>query len=861
MLVKRVMSAARLLVWAAASMTGLVPAGVAHAQPSCDAQWLPTGDMLPGVVPTVRAVAHWDPDGPGPLASRVVVGHDTTVGPAANVTGFSMWDGQSWSAMDPAVTLVGKALVALPNGDLIGASQFTIGGSTYGVARWTGSTWEPLGSTMFPGALGVDGGGNLLGAGGFTPPAGPAGIYVARWNGSLWAQLGGAFSGALDATATQVLRLLTLADGSIIAVGNFTDVGGAAARGLARFNGTTWESLGLNPLASVTDVVIGSDGAVVVSGKFGTIPDLRSVQRFDGVSWVDLGTNPPSNVTRLFTSSAGSVFAAAGQYVYTLDAGGVWRAVLTTATVNDAVRAPDGMMTLGGAFSLGGGLNVVGWDGAAEFASYGSGTSGPVNAFSRFPDGRIVAGGAFTSIEGTVANKVAVWDGGRWSSLGDGVDGIVYAVLAMPNGDLFAGGSIGRFGYGRSDGILRWNGSQWMPLDTGVTGSLPLGTTVKSIVRLADGSVLVAGNLTFAGGSPTRFMARWDGSQWLNYPSTGGLNPPFTIVNKVIELPNGDLLVGGEGSTPVARWNGTSWTFTSGITQAIVDMLLLPDGTPVAASASGIFRLSGTTWVNMGLSTNAALRTVALYDGRLVAAGNLTAIFTPVNKMYRYNGAAWEDFAPGITYPRNEGYIQGLFANGDDLLVGGLFTKVNQQSSPFFARYTNNPLPRLGGGPSAVSAAAGATVTLTALPIPGFEGVSYQWEHDGVPVGNGPGGAAPGGGSVDGASGSIAGRTTDDPVTLTITGAQRPDRGSYALVLTNACGSSSAAATLTIACTADFDNDGDTGTDGDIEAFFACLSGNCCATCPGNADFDGDGDAGTDADIEAFFRVLAGGSC
>jgi hypothetical protein len=29
----------------------------------------------------------------------------------------------------------------------------------------------------------------------------------------------------------------------------------------------------------------------------------------------------------------------------------------------------------------------------------------------------------------------------------------------------------------------------------------------------------------------------------------------------------------------------------------------------------------------------------------------------------------------------------------------------------------------------------------------------------------------------------------------------------------------------------------------------------------GSADFDGDGDAGTDADIEAFFRVLAGGSC
>jgi hypothetical protein len=59
---------------------------------------------------------------------------------------------------------------------------------------------------------------------------------------------------------------------------------------------------------------------------------------------------------------------------------------------------------------------------------------------------------------------------------------------------------------------------------------------------------------------------------------------------------------------------------------------------------------------------------------------------------------------------------------------------------------------------------------------------------------------------------------------------------------------------------ADFDGDGDVGTDADIEAFFNCLAGNCCPSC-GSADFDGDGDLGTDADIEAFFRVLVGGSC
>jgi|GEM_PF-4585341 len=61
-------------------------------------------------------------------------------------------------------------------------------------------------------------------------------------------------------------------------------------------------------------------------------------------------------------------------------------------------------------------------------------------------------------------------------------------------------------------------------------------------------------------------------------------------------------------------------------------------------------------------------------------------------------------------------------------------------------------------------------------------------------------------------------------------------------------------------CTQDFNGDGDYGTDADIEAFFACLGGNCCTLC-GGSDFNGDGDFGTDADIESFFRVLGGGAC
>ncbi|HYE62040.1 MAG TPA: hypothetical protein VD997_08585 [Phycisphaerales bacterium] len=93
------------------------------------------------------------------------------------------------------------------------------------------------------------------------------------------------------------------------------------------------------------------------------------------------------------------------------------------------------------------------------------------------------------------------------------------------------------------------------------------------------------------------------------------------------------------------------------------------------------------------------------------------------------------------------------------------------------------------------------------------------------------------------------------------------DNGRY-LIVRVVLGTSTDAAVLISFCPGnqcgpqDFNGDGDAGTDQDIEAFFACLGGNCCPTCfCQGSDFNGDGDIGTDQDIEAFFRVLGGSPC
>ncbi|GEM_PF-4442443 len=108
--------------------------------------------------------------------------------------------------------------------------------------------------------------------------------------------------------------------------------------------------------------------------------------------------------------------------------------------------------------------------------------------------------------------------------------------------------------------------------------------------------------------------------------------------------------------------------------------------------------------------------------------------------------------------------------------------------------------------------------------------------------------------------GGTALATAPDAPNTTIRVRERTGRLLVRVIVTGPCDAVTSNLAGVFINSADFNNDGDIGTDADIEAFFACLAGNCPPTgC--SADFNADGDTGTDADIESFFRVLSGGSC
>lgn len=234
-----------------------------------------------------------------------------------------------------------------------------------------------------------------------------------------------------------------------------------------------------------------------------------------------------------------------------------------------------------------------------------------VLAIARFGNGAIVAGGRFQGIGGVSTLQIATWDGANWSALGNGLPSFdsVAALCRRPNGDLIAGGQS--TGSPALANIARWDGSTWSPLGAGVSNG------VSALANLANGDLAVAGNIDFAGGQPVNRIARWDGAAWS--PIGDGFEGlgPFTYVEALATLPDGDLVAcgnftssGGQPVLRIARWNGSTWSpIGAGFNNVVSSLLVLPDGELIAGgqfTASGsvavshVARFDGTAWVPLG---------------------------------------------------------------------------------------------------------------------------------------------------------------------------------------------------------------------------------------------------------------------
>lgn len=308
--------------------------------------------------------------------------------------------------------------------------------------------------------------GDLVAAGVFDAIGGVAANHIARWNGTVWSALGTGTNGAVNALALAP-------NGDIVAGGSFTIAGGAAANYVARWNGANWMPLGAGPGQPVTAVAVLGNGDVVVGHAYTS----ASVDRWNGTAWSQIGTlgYVGSPIVKAMSTAANGDLLLGGAFTHVngvvaaciarwSPGAQVWSAIgagtelnpqpglNTGAQVNAVVELANGSIVAGGNR-----LGLSQWDTMATWSGSTWSLSAPfwyaiggTSALHRLPNNQLLAVGytATPSPSGSQWSlEVREGAGSVWNTLGSvpvGIMGIstVGAVAKLPNGEVVIGGSF-----------------------------------------------------------------------------------------------------------------------------------------------------------------------------------------------------------------------------------------------------------------------------------------------------------------------------------------------------------------------------------------------------------------------------------
>jgi trimeric autotransporter adhesin len=570
-----------------------------------------------------------------------------------------------------------EAIVRGSDDRLYAGGTFTAaaGVPVHNVAAWNGTVWEPLGAA--PGEwvrdLVVDEHGALWAA------ANANNVLTAtlsKWDGAAWI--------ASPAVNGEITDAAAVPNG-IVAVGTFTDAGGAGADSVAFFNGTSWSPLGGGTISgAATAVAVAQDGAVCVAGAFDAIDGVtvQNAACWDGREWTPLGVGLPGGVTVLVQHPDGRWFAG-GTLNFLVP--GSYRAGIAELVQGHWQPFNDGI---------------------------DSGSINHVRTIA-FHDGYVYVGGNFGSAgrgaNAVVAQNVARWhaDSG-WQEVAGGARTDVgfqgastvgpYAFLVDDNGDLWVGGLFSRIGDTPANSIAMISAFLGTPSPViGNQVALGLGGFADDLAIHA-GAVLAGGNFRYAGTSTVTSLAQLEGGGWttIGPDGTGVIDG---IVRDILIRHDGSLAIAGElivdgRGVAFAQWDGTQWVPLGG---AVIGV-----GFAMAEDADGnlwlggdldgvgtlrlrnIARLDGTTWKALG-GFDGRVSALVLHDGKMHAGGLFDHAGTlPARGLAVYEGDVWRELAPLDAL----GYVTALASSpAFGLVVGGSFATVDEQALPSLAAF------------------------------------------------------------------------------------------------------------------------------------------------------------------------------
>jgi hypothetical protein len=598
-----------------------------------------------------------------------------------------------------------------------------------------------------------------------------------------------------------------------------------------RWDGTTWLPLGGLVYGIIHSALV-HEGHLIVSGtvRADTIGSTVAsmVASWDGTTWTQLTSFAPYSPIAVVD---GELIAVSDGNVSS------WNGTFWTPLPAQPLFVPECFTVFQGRL-IAAGPRTTGMHDVASWNGVTWKTMSDVNA-QNSTSVLCAAGGHLYSLRQD-DHWVYEWGGTAWQIAGPtnfGYDGVPYC-LGSDGTSLYVGGMFHASGGVATNCIARFDGTHFSAIGSGMDGG------VSAIID-DSGGTMIGGGFTTIGGIDANRAVLQSVSGWepRSFPVQGVSIRAFTKYNGAVVT----AMYPGS-SIPIAAWTGSQWqALGSGIpSSATISSIAEYNGELFAAGvipssftgSPNIIRWNGTNWIAAGPGIPNTVGALCVYNGTLLASTSNNPVALP-GTLFAWDGSTW------VPYGGVGGQRIGVLGVCNNQLVATGYFSVPGAGNASIATYD--------AATSAWTVLAPASNSITIYSLASFRGDLYVGGYfsaiaAGVPAANIA--------RWDGAWHALGQGLDGAPLAMLVTNDRLLVGGNFAL----AGGQVAYGLTTWVFPSADFNHDGDVGTDADIDAFFACLAGNCCTTCS-SADFDGNGDTGTDADIEAYFRVLAGGGC
>ncbi|MBK8416637.1 MAG: T9SS type A sorting domain-containing protein [Bacteroidetes bacterium] len=283
-------------------------------------------------------------------------------------------------------------------------------------------------------------------------------------------------------------------NGDLYVGGYFDSIGGVQAFSIAKWNGTTWDSVPnsyfltnytnpWNPNLEIFDMVVYNGELVVAGSTWVNGSQQRNIAKWNGTTWSQLGTGMDN---RIF-----------------------------------AIEVYNGELYATGHFGQAGGVlarGIARWNGTNWNQVGGPGLNlspGFTGSALEVNNGELYLAGGFYLINGLPVQSIAKWNGTVWDSVGSIDASISFQSLGSYNNKIYAGGYMNINSNPSNNWISSWNSTTWDSVGLGLN-------YIPGIMAEYNNELYVAGQFDTAGGTQALCIARWNELQWNTVGS--GLN-------------------------------------------------------------------------------------------------------------------------------------------------------------------------------------------------------------------------------------------------------------------------------------------------------------------------------------------------